>query len=162
VDEIDDDLDSPEEDQPAETVDTGPTLADLKKLRSENKGLRTRLKEAQDQALTARFKSDVLEMIPEEVTDFDRRVTLAEQFSAKFAASGEAQTDQATEEAPAEESSPEEEALAAVGKGPSGATSLGGLTQEDLISLAISDPAKYAQLRDSGTASLERLPGSNR
>lgn len=113
-----DDLEPQEGDQTPEAADAGPTLADLKKLRSENKGLRERLKEAQNQILTTRFDEEVLGLIPEEVTDFDRRVQLAEQYQARFKPSSETQTEPATDAPAPEADSAEEQKLAAVGTGP--------------------------------------------
>ena len=76
--------------------------------------------------------------------------------------SSEAQTDQATQTVSQEEPTEEERKLAAVSEGPSGATSPGGLSPEEVINLAMSDPERYRQLRDGGSISLERLPGSTR
>lgn len=154
-----DDLDSPEEDQTPE-VPEAVTLRDLKKARNEAENLRTRLKEAQDQVLTTRFKDDVLSLIPEEVTDFDRRVALAEQYAARFGASEtQPQTDQAPADAPSEEPTPEEKALAAVGTGPSGAGSPGPVDQKELLDRALADPVWYAAQREKGLR-LEGLPGN--
>lgn len=136
-----DELDSPEEDQPAEPADGGPTLQDLKKLRSENKSLRDRLRKTEDEVLSTRFGADIVGLIPEEVTDHERRVTLAEQYKERFGVSGEAQTDQASQEGSQEESTENERKLAAVSEGPTAASGTPVTITADQFNEMMKDPS---------------------
>lgn len=159
--DYDEDVEAPEVETSTESLQETVTLADLKKARNEAKNLRDRLKEAQNQVLTTRFSEDVLKLIPEEVTDFERRVALAEQYAALFPSGQKETPTEVATDAPAQEvETPEAEAaLAAVAKGPSGGGSI-GLTQDELLQKATADPAWYAEARKSGLR-LEGLPGKD-
>jgi hypothetical protein len=79
------------------------------------------------------------------------------------------QTEQPQAETPTEtvgEASDAEKQLAAVAKGPGGASSPTGYSAEEslqmLKEIASSDPERAARLIDSGQLNLERLPGADR
>jgi hypothetical protein len=93
------------------------TQAELKKLRKAEQSLRTRLQERDNEVLTAKYGEDIIAMIPEEVTAYERRTTLAEAYAEKFRtlAGGTETTDEATSESQ-EDRTEREQRLAAVGK----------------------------------------------
>ena len=155
-----------DEDQGSDEETEAPVQADAqvdRKLTRENQSLRRRLREMQDEVLKTRFSEDVVNLIPEEVTDYERRVALAEKWAPliKPSSGEEVSTDQATsDDSQGELSAEEQDAIAAVAKGPVGTGTPGaGMSQEDLIQLAANDPGAYARLKKSGVA-LQRLPGS--
>ena len=66
------------------------------------------------------------------------------------------------QETPQAEVSEEDRTLAAVAKGSTGAGSPAiGLSQDELLQVAMNDPSRYEQLKKAGL-SLEKLPGSTR
>lgn len=107
-----------------------------------------------------------VEKIPDYVP-LDKMDEFAETFLAQVAASNAAdrteQQVQPQDTEPVPEASEAERQLAAVAKGPGGASSpSGAYTSEEALQLAMTDPDRYRQLRDAGLVSLDKLPGSDR
>ena len=151
------DSDGTQEDQVEASADTqsAKLLKELKEVRKENQTLRSRSNEW----LVEKFGQDIVNTIPAEVKAYEARLALAEKIHGLTNAKTEP-TDQAAEASSQEEPSPEEKALAAVAKGPSAGQAPHGLSQDELIQLAVNDPGAYVRLKESG-AVLERLPGSS-
>ena len=123
--DFDDDLDQDVEEAPAaeqaQPPEEDPTL---KKLRSENRSLRTRLRRTE---LQAKYGEEVVGLIPEELP-LKKWEPFAEQLSGRLTKQAEADpTETVTEEAPKVEPPPEEKQLAAVSKG---ATTTGPATEK--------------------------------
>jgi hypothetical protein len=129
------------------------TQAEIRKLRKEAEGLRTRLKERDTEVLTAKYGADVVELLPEEVTAYDRRVELAERLASRLSPAPSNETEQhepAPEEAQAEE--PELSGLAAVAKAPSTGKPApeGLLTVAEIKELGKTDPIRANDLIRQG------------
>jgi 3-mercaptopyruvate sulfurtransferase SseA len=160
VDEYDsDEMDGEVQVQAAQEVDVAKLQKALEKANKEALDARLELRRTQ---LEKEYGEDIVGLIPTALPQTEWKDYADKLQAFRGQPSSEVQTEQATEEAPQEEASPEEQALAAVGTGPSGSQSLGGLPPEEVLQLAKNNPAEYVKLRDSGAASLERLPGSNR
>ena len=127
------------------------TQAELKKLRKESESLRTRLKERDHEILTARYGEDIVSMIPEEVTTYERRAELAEIYKAKL--SPASSNPEQTEPAPADVATePEPAGLKAVVNAPAPGTQVPGdvLTVKEIKELAKTDPIGAGRLISEG------------
>lgn len=99
------------------------------------------------------------ESIPDWVP-LDKMDEFAERFAVPASSPAPVPTEQ---EAPAAERvvSDQEQNLAAVAKGPASSGTPTAMSSEDAMQLAMTDPARYAQLRDAGVISLPKLPGAD-
>jgi len=147
------------EDQESEETEEQPTgfaslpketQAELKKLRKESESLRTRLKERDQEILTAKYGEDIVSMIPEEVTTYERRAELAAIWKTKLTPS----TDEPEQTEPAAEAAVQEAKpkLAAVVNAPASGTHVPGelLTTAEIKELAKKDPIGAARLVQEG------------
>ena len=126
------------------------TQAELKKLRKESESLRTRLKERDQEVLTAKYGEDIVSMIPDEVTTYERRAEVAAIWQTKLAPS----TDEPEQTEPAAEAEVQEAKpkLAAVVTAPASGTHVPGelLTTAEIKELAKNDPIGAARLVQEG------------
>lgn len=138
------------------------TQAELKKLRKESESLRTRLKERDHEILTARYGEDIVSMIPEEVTTYERRAELAEIYKAKLAPASS--NPEQTEPAPAEVATePEPAGLKAVVNAPAPGTQVPGelMSRQDYRKLLESDPISAARVLAERKVELEGQPSAD-
>ena len=155
-------------DDPEENFESEATEVDVAKLQ---KALAQANKEALEARLELRrtqlekeYGADVVELIPGTLPQTEWKDYAEKLKTFRGEPQAPAQTEVASEETPQAEVAPSEAELklATVTQGPSGVEPGSGLSPEDAIQLAINDPARYAQMRDSGALELERLPGSKR
>lgn len=123
-DEFDEDqLEAGEQDQPTESsrpsgIEELPDWAqkDIRKGRKEAQRLRERASRAEEELLRTKFSAKVLAMLPEEVTSFERKLALAQQWTDTIG-KADSQTDQETEPVAEEPLTSEEQTLSAVARG---------------------------------------------
>lgn len=120
----------------------------------EAEGLRKRLRERESEILSSKYEG-VIDLLPDEVTSYDAKVAFLEKAQTKFGstnAPAEPTEQSETPPAPVEEPTEQQaQNLAAVGKGPS-ATGVpsSGLTMDELMNVAMTDPERYESLKKQG------------
>lgn len=126
------------------------TQEELKKRRKAEESLRASLHERENEVLAAKYRPEVLDLIPPEVTDFARRTELAERYQTALATSlstgsqAEAEAPEAAPEPPTEA----ERTLATATGGPATGTSNLGVeyTPKEIRKIGQKDPARAEEI----------------
>ena len=145
TDEFDEGLDPDETPSGFESLPP-QTQAEIKKLRQENKSVRTRLSERENELLTAKYVAEDVELA-QEFPSFEKKVEFLEKLKARTASAGSPsatpeQTEPQAPEPPSEERRAAEAVIAAQVRTPSsGGTPPAVLSAHEIRELMISDPA---------------------
>lgn len=143
------DLESDQQDTPAEQGLPDWAKSQVSQANKEAQRHRARVRELETEILSSRFK-DVMDLLPEEVTSYDAKVTYLEKLQARIGEKKEAPVtpEDSGEDTSAPVAEVPEETLAGIVNGPSGSASGGSgfVSKDDWLGLVATDPAEAERL----------------